>query len=474
MAPNALAACRATVAALARYAPARISVLLWMHDRLRRVAATGSGQVSVSARPGTGVPGRVFSSGRAETVVGGADHRALGPDVTAEICAPILDPAGRPLGVLDLEWTGPVELDPWRELAERIAARLGVRIDQLGGPPVESHGERLLRHASALTAAASEPEVVAATIEAAREVSGLDGAILVLAGPQGVQVWPPDPTADHVTRAILASLASASPAALDRIASRAHRSGASYTLGGAADALDPAARGGADAEPLHEAGQPAAEPGPVIPDGVGTLIVVPVGPANTGGVLLLADQRVLPPDLTTVNLIELLVAQAWTCLDRLRSLAKLHERAISDPLTGLRHHGPFGERIAAATPGRTALLAIDVDDFKIINDTYGHQAGDQVLVELARALEAALRQGDELYRTGGDEFVAVIEVARPEEAVGIAERLTEAARRIGRTISVGVAVQHDGESPDLTLRRADAALYNVKRAGRDGVRLAAA
>ena len=71
-------------------------------------------------------------------------------------------------------------------------------------------------------------------------------------------------------------------------------------------------------------------------------------------------------------------------------------------------------------------------------------------------------------------FVAVIEVSRPEEAVRIAERLTEAARRTGRTISVGVALPQPGEPAERTLRRADQALYQVKRQGRDAVRLAAA
>jgi diguanylate cyclase (GGDEF)-like protein len=203
-------------------------------------------------------------------------------------------------------------------------------------------------------------------------------------------------------------------------------------------------------------------------------VAVPVGPPDAGGVLLVADERLLRPDPTTVNLMELLAGQAWPCLDRLRTLARLREQASSDPLTGLRHTGPFGQRIATATPGRTALLAIDVDGFKDVNDTYGHQAGDRLLVGLARALEEALRHGDELYRIGGDEFVAVIEVNRPEEAVRIAERLTEAARRTGRTISVGVALPRPGESAELTLRRADQALYAVKRHGRDGVRLAAA
>jgi diguanylate cyclase (GGDEF)-like protein len=96
-----------------------------------------------------------------------------------------------------------------------------------------------------------------------------------------------------------------------------------------------------------------------------------------------------------------------------------------------------------------------------------------VLVTVAHALQRALRHGDDLYRLGGDEFVAVLDVTRSDEAVRVAERLTEAARAIGRTVSVGVALQAEGESPDRTLRRADSALYAVKRDGRDGVRLAA-
>jgi diguanylate cyclase (GGDEF)-like protein len=188
--------------------------------------------------------------------------------------------------------------------------------------------------------------------------------------------------------------------------------------------------------------------------------------------MLAVDGRRVRPDPMIVNLMELLATQAWTCLDRLRGLAQLHKRAMSDPLTGLRHQGSFNERIAVAVPGRTALLAVDIDQFKNINDTYGHQAGDEVLVTVAHALLRALRQGDDLYRLGGDEFVAVLDVARSEEAVRVAERLTAAARAIGRTVSVGVALQQGDESPDATLRRADAALYAVKRDGRDGVQLA--
>ncbi|SCL14998.1 diguanylate cyclase (GGDEF) domain-containing protein [Micromonospora rhizosphaerae] len=459
MASTALEACQWTVSALARHAPATISILLQVHDRLRCVAATGAWQVFSTVPLKTGIVGRVYASGEAATVpdvTADPDYLPVRPDVTAEVCVPVLDPAGRPIGVLDLQWSDPVELDPWRETAARVAARLGARIVALGGAPAESRSEKLLRHAAALTAAPTEWDLLTAAIGAARDVSTLTAAVLVLAGRRGPRLGAPTGAAPgELESRIRAELTEAGPIALGRMITRAHRHGSGYTLG--------------------EAGHPpTAEYAPLARAGVRTLVAVPVGPPDTGGVLLVADERLLRPDPTTVNLIELLAGQAWTCLDRLHTLARLREQASSDPLTGLRHTGPFGQRIAAATPGRTALLAIDVDGFKDVNDTYGHQAGDRLLVGLARALEAALRQGDELYRIGGDEFVAVIEVNRPEEAVRIAERLTEAARRTGRTISVGVALPQPGESPEGTLRRADQALYAVKRHGRDGVRLAAA
>ncbi|SCF34269.1 sensor domain-containing diguanylate cyclase [Micromonospora mirobrigensis] len=458
MASTAVEACQWTVTALARYTPATVSVLLSVHDRLRCVAATGSWQVFSTVSPGEGIVGRVYRSNRGAAVADvtvDPDYLPVRPDVTAELCVPVRDPAGRPIGVLDLQWTGGTELDRWRETAERLADRLGARIVALGGTPPESRSEKLLRHAAALTAATDQWQLLTEAIGAARDVSGLSAAVLVLAGRDGPRVSGPTDAPGELESRVRAELTEAGPAALGRMIARAHRHGSGYTLG----------------ESGH---RPTGEYEPLSQAGVRTLMAVPVGAPDTGGVLLVADERLLRPDPTTVNLMELLAGQAWTCLDRLRTLARLREQASSDPLTGLRHTGPFGQRIAAATPGRTALLAIDVDGFKDVNDTYGHQAGDRLLVELARALEGALRQGDELYRIGGDEFVAVIEVSRPDEAVRIAERLTEAARGIGRTISVGVALAQPGEAPDRALTRADQALYAVKRQGRDGVRLAAA
>jgi diguanylate cyclase (GGDEF)-like protein len=191
-----------------------------------------------------------------------------------------------------------------------------------------------------------------------------------------------------------------------------------------------------------------------------------------GGVLLAVDSSVRRPDADTVGLLELLAAQALVCLERVRLVAQLRERATSDPLTGLGHQGRFTERLAWARPDHTAVLAIDVDRFKDVNDTHGHAEGDRLLVELVGLLSSALRSGDELFRVGGDEFAAVVEVSHEEEALAVAERLVQAARGMGRTISVGAAVRQPAETAETTLRRADEALYAVKRTGRNGAKLA--
>lgn len=171
-------------------------------------------------------------------------------------------------------------------------------------------------------------------------------------------------------------------------------------------------------------------------------------------------------------LLDLVVAHAKLRRDQLREVDQLCRRAERDPLTGLRNHRPFEARLAASVPGHTAVITLDLDRFKVINDTYGHQVGDRTLVLLVDALQATLRGDDQLYRIGGDEFAVVIDVAGPAEAAAVGVRLLEAARRVGHTISVGAAIRALGEAGRDTLVRADKALYEAKHAGRDTVRLA--
>jgi diguanylate cyclase (GGDEF)-like protein len=172
------------------------------------------------------------------------------------------------------------------------------------------------------------------------------------------------------------------------------------------------------------------------------------------------------------SLLALLVAHAMAARTRLRELDQLSRQAESDPLTGLRHSRPFVRRLSASSPGRTAIITVDVDEFKRINDEFGHQAGDHALLTLVEALRSALRGDDQLYRIGGDEFAVIVEVSGPGEVVAIARRLLEAARQIGQTVSVGAALHMVGETGPETLGRADKALYQAKRAGRDTARLA--
>lgn len=451
-------ACQATVAAIAAHSDVIAAVLLPVHDHLRCVAAIGTWQTFSTAAPGTGVAGRVFASGRSEIVYNtGQDHDyiPLGPATTVEIVAPLVAGGGQPVGVINLEWTRPVDAVRWRTVAERVGRELGVRIMELSGPPAESRTEKMLRHGLALTTAANEDELLTRSLRAARDVSGLNSQILLLRLPDGqIEVH----VDDTYPTALASKVSQIDTAEFDALITRAERFGAAYTLG--------------DPDGLNVGGFES-----FTGLGVRTMVTIPVGvtrgTATIGGVLIAADERVLSPDAELVNLISLLGAQAWTTLERIRTQQHLHNLANSDPLTGLRHQGSFGERLEDARPGHTAVFAIDVDSFKTINDTYGHQAGDRALVELANSLSSVLRSADELYRVGGDEFAAVVDVQLGDEALGVAERLVEAAHHVRQTISVGVAIHHAGETSADTLRRADAALYVAKRSGRDRVRMAA-
>jgi len=162
---------------------------------------------------------------------------------------------------------------------------------------------------------------------------------------------------------------------------------------------------------------------------------------------------------------------------------RLARQALTDDLTALanRRHGAHQlerEIALCVRHGRVlALVRVDVDHFKAINDTHGHQAGDQVLAEVARRLAAAVRGGDELARWGGDEFVAILPGTDKAGALRAAERLRAAvaaapveAAGIELPVTVSVGWAHwSGDTPDDLLARADRALYGAKGAGRDTV-----
>ena len=163
---------------------------------------------------------------------------------------------------------------------------------------------------------------------------------------------------------------------------------------------------------------------------------------------------------------------------------KLEELATTDALTGVYNRRKFNDLTLAEVERvrryghPLSLLILDIDHFKRVNDTYGHEAGDEVLVVLAGLIRAAIRATDSLARWGGEEFVVLSPDVTLEGEAELAERLRAAASThehssVGTvTASFGVAQYRAGETPDELFARADEALYRAKEGGRDRVELA--
>ncbi len=170
----------------------------------------------------------------------------------------------------------------------------------------------------------------------------------------------------------------------------------------------------------------------------------------------------------------------------LMALHRIGELAVRDGLTGLFNRRHLSDELESAWHlglrygFRTGIIIIDVDHFKTINDTYGHQAGDNVLREIATLAQEHCRASDIVARYGGDEFVMVLPDARPESLRALAERLIARVRdhvfckgthNLHGTVSIGAVCRSstsDGAANhDILLSQADQALYEAKRAGRD-------
>jgi diguanylate cyclase (GGDEF)-like protein len=163
----------------------------------------------------------------------------------------------------------------------------------------------------------------------------------------------------------------------------------------------------------------------------------------------------------------------------------LERRSASDPLTGVLNRRGFGDAYAREVARMSrmrqrsrslALLCVDLDYFKRINDQYGHAEGDRVLVSVAQMIGSALRETDALARFGGEEFNVLLPETDMKRALGVAQRVQNLLREAyagdlpSCTASIGVAVQTDpAEGLDPLVSRADAALYRAKENGRDRI-----
>jgi diguanylate cyclase (GGDEF)-like protein/PAS domain S-box-containing protein len=177
------------------------------------------------------------------------------------------------------------------------------------------------------------------------------------------------------------------------------------------------------------------------------------------------------------------VGQFLDITERRRQEAELRFMADHDPLTGLLNRRAFSLALDQQLVrerrygGDGALLMIDLDGFKRVNDLYGHAAGDDLLVACADALRARLRESDVIARLGGDEFAVLLPTGGRDEAAVVARGLAAAVagRTSGEmTVSIGVApMGHGGHTPDALLRDADRVMYRAKRTGGGSVEICA-
>ena len=215
---------------------------------------------------------------------------------------------------------------------------------------------------------------------------------------------------------------------------------------------------------------------------------------NTPGISPSLEARVAHADggwrhmeVVTTNLLNNpavsgIVINARDITERVEVAAQLEEKAFHDELTGLPNRSLLLERLADALHRASrhdrmvGVLFLDLDRFKVVNDSLGHSVGDELLSETARRLEQTIRPDDTVARLGGDEFVVVIgNMIRTTDALVAAERVRSAVAQpvtLGNestvvTTSVGIAIAFGDESPAELLQDADTAMYRAKEGGRD-------
>jgi diguanylate cyclase (GGDEF)-like protein/PAS domain S-box-containing protein len=202
------------------------------------------------------------------------------------------------------------------------------------------------------------------------------------------------------------------------------------------------------------------------------------GPFGVFGVQALRAREYSRGDVDFLQSLANVLADAF---ERQATEDEIRHRALHDPLTGLPNRVLFGDRLEQSLErlrrgnGLTAILFLDVDHFKLVNDSLGHQLGDELLTAVALRLKQAVRPADTVARFGGDEFgILLEEVSSERDAIATAERIAALFARpfvIGGgeqfvTASIGIVLAEGGETPDNVIRDADAAMYRAKERGR--------
>jgi len=247
----------------------------------------------------------------------------------------------------------------------------------------------------------------------------------------------------------------------------------------------PESIGREELEAVLPLGQGIADPGevglaPLLPTGTELLIPFDAGGERVGVLLLGARLNGLAYGRAERDLAATLAFAGAIALKNAELVERLQSAATTDQLTGLFNRRALEERLEAEISRsvrhqiRTTVAMVDLDRFKVINDTLGHAAGDRYLVLVSQLLRRHVRTLDVVGRLGGDEFLVVLPMTNPSEAKGFVERVLNAFADLvaeypefGQgSLSIGIAeAPRDGLTPAAVLAAADAALYAAKRQG---------
>ncbi len=340
---------------------------LLVDERMRCHAARGYFQVVDGFPPGHGVIGQAVATGRAQLIQDIRSHPefiAAIPGVAAEGCFPVFC-GGRVVGVVNIEAYSALPADTG-EVGAAAATQLGQRIHDLGG------------------------------LRAATEIAGMPSAALAHKSPRGGLA-----VATHGGLAVV----------LDRWDRHDWELMTSWISAGTSSHFPEAELVPAGYEFLRRSG-------------IGAMSVLPlVVGGSSDGVLLVADTQPVEHATFVVEALEVLAAHSAASLGLALARDETARPADHDLLTGLGNRASFRSEVASAL-GRdgaeVAVLLLDLDDFKNVNDSLGHQAGDALLVKSAARIVQLLRAGDTVCRLGGDEFVVVPPGTSRDEAADVA------------------------------------------------------
>jgi diguanylate cyclase (GGDEF)-like protein len=205
------------------------------------------------------------------------------------------------------------------------------------------------------------------------------------------------------------------------------------------------------------------------------------------GVLNLADKTDSNSfSCEDIALIELFGQLIGASIGNIKLFEKMQRQATTDGLTGLVNHKTFYETLekemwrSRRYGGKVSLIMVDIDNLKKINDTYGHRAGDKVVIEISKRIKQCVRQIDTAARYGGDEFAVILPNTPLDDAIIVSERMVNVVARSGiawqkaqipLSVSVGVGQYDADTNPEDITSRSDQALYDAKQAGKNTVRV---